>query len=60
MRLATTAAQQKLDAALVERRLFNTDLFKEDVQRENVDLNSDIKKLTGNTQRLINDFNIII
>lgn len=58
VRLAKISAQQKLDSEIIDRKMADVNLFKEDVVKSNLQLSDDIKNLTKKTEKLINDYNI--
>lgn len=57
-RLAKISAQQKLDSEIIDRRMADVNLFKEDVGKVNLQLSDDIKDLTKKTEKLVNDYSI--
>ena len=57
-RLAKIASQQKLSSEIINRRMADVNLFKEDVGKVNLQLSDDIKDLTKKTEKLVNDYSI--
>jgi len=57
-RLAKIASQQKLSSEIIDRRMSDANLFKEDVELANLELSEDIRNLTKKTEKSVNDYNI--
>jgi SAM-dependent methyltransferase len=60
LRLATISAQQNLENSIVEQRLAKINVFEDEVEKVNRDLDYDVKMLVSNSQKLINNYQIEI
>jgi len=60
LRLATISAEQNLQNTIVEQRLAKVNVFEDEVQKVNRDLDNDVKMLVGNSQKLINNYQVEI
>jgi len=60
LRLATISAEQNLESTIVEQRLAKINVFEDEVEKVNRNIDYDVKMLVGNAQKLINNYQIEI